>query len=127
MTFIKPLGANNEHPGYATLLNEEKGLSAYVNASYALNDNADLYATVLVGKNKAKNDSGSRFWVPDINGTHGNYIWNAAEGTLETYQHIFAPEETPDDARFFDADSVSYSAAFGIKGTFGDSNAANPS
>ena len=109
-------------PGYATLLNEEKGVSAYVNATYALNDTADLYATVLVGKHKAKNDSGSRFWVPDINGTHGNYIWNAAEGTLETYQHIFAPEETPDDGRFFDADSVSYSAAFGIKGTFGDSN-----
>jgi len=109
-------------PGYATLLNEEKGVSAYVNATYALNDTADLYATVLVGKHQAKNDSGSRFWVPDINGTHGNYIWNAAEGTLETYQHIFAPEETPDDARFFDADSVSYSTAFGIKGTFGDSN-----
>jgi outer membrane receptor protein involved in Fe transport len=109
-------------PGYATLLNEEKGVSGYLNGSFALGDSANLYATVLVGRNKARNDSGSRFWVPDINGTHGNYIWNANENTLETYQHIFAPEETPEDGRFFDADSESYSAAFGIKGTFGTSD-----
>lgn len=109
-------------PGYATLLNEEKGLSGYLNANFALNDNADLYASVLVGKNQGKNDSGSRFWVPDYNGTHQNYVWNATEGTLETYQRIFAPEETPEDARFFTSDSDSYSAAVGIKGTFGDSD-----
>jgi outer membrane receptor protein involved in Fe transport len=109
-------------PGYATLLNEEKGLSGYFNANFALNDNADLYAAVLVGKNQGKNDSGSRFWVPDYNGSHQNYVWNATESTLETYQRIFAPEETPEDARFFTSDSDSYSAAFGIKGTFGDSD-----
>jgi outer membrane receptor protein involved in Fe transport len=109
-------------PGYATLLNEESGLSGYFNANYALGDNADLYATVLVGKNKSKNDSGSRFWVPDYNGTHQNYVWNVAEGTLETYQRIFAPEEMPEEARFFTADSDSYSAAIGIKGTFGGSD-----
>jgi outer membrane receptor protein involved in Fe transport len=109
-------------PGYLSLLNEERGLSGYFNGTFALNDNTDLYATVLVGKNKAKNDSGSRFWVPDYNGTHQNYVWNVTESTLETYQRIFAPEEMPEEARFFDADSTSYSAAFGIKGTIGDSN-----
>lgn len=108
-------------PGYATLLNEERGLSGYFNGSFALSDTADLYATVLVGRNKARNDSGSRFWVPDYNGDHQNYVWNVAEGTLETYQRIFAPEETPDDGRFYTADSDSYTAAFGIKGSFGDS------
>jgi outer membrane receptor protein involved in Fe transport len=109
-------------PGYVSILNEEKGLSGYLNGSFALNDAADLYANVLVSKNRNRNDSGSRFWVPDYNGTHNNYVWNATESTLETYQRIFAPEEMPDDARFLTADSLSYSGAFGIKGTFGDSD-----
>lgn len=109
-------------PGYVSILNEERGLSGYLNGRFALNDDAELYATVLVGKNKAKNDSGSRFWVPDYNGTHQNYVWNSAEQTLETYQRIFAPEEMPEDARFYTADSESYSVALGVEGTFGDSN-----
>ena len=77
---------------------------------------------VLVGKNKANNDSGAHFWVPDYNGTHQNYIWNATEQTLETYQHIFAPEEQGRDGGFYDTNSTSYSAAFGIKGTIGSSD-----
>lgn len=109
-------------PGYVSILNEEKGLSGYLNGTFALNDNADLYANVLVSRNRDRNDSGSRFWVPDYNGTHNNYVWNATENTLETYQRIFAPEEMPDDARFLTANSLSYSTAFGIKGTFGDSD-----
>lgn len=113
---------SRKQPGYATLLNEEKGVSGYFNGNFALNDTTDLYATVLVGRNTAKNDSGSRFWVPDYNGTHQNYVWNATEQTLETYQRIFAPEEMPEEARFFEADSDSYSAAVGIKGTLGDSS-----
>ena len=109
-------------PGYVTLLNEEKGVSGYLSGTLHLNDNVDLYATVLVGKNKAVNDTGAHFWVPDYNGNTQNYIWNATERTLETYQRIFAPEEQGHDGGFYDADSNSYSAAFGIKGTFGDSN-----
>lgn len=106
--------------GYASLLNGEKGLAGYLNASFHLNDSAELYASVLVGRNEAENDSGSRFWVPDYNGTHGNYIWNATEQTLETYQRIFSPEEQ--GTTFFTTDARSYNAAFGIRGTFGDSD-----
>src|SRR5690606_7405672 len=109
-------------PGYATLLNEEKGLSGYFNGSFALNATTDLYATVLVGRNKAQNDSGSRSWPPDDNGSHQNYVWNDTEQTLETYQRIFAPEEMPEEARVDEADSDSYSAAFGIKGALGESD-----
>jgi outer membrane receptor protein involved in Fe transport len=109
-------------PGFTTLLNKEKGASAYFNGTYHLSDTADLYATVLVGKNKATNDIGAHFWIPDYNGTHFNYIWNATEQTLETYQHIFAPEEQGRGGGFYDTDSNSYSAAFGIKGTLGSSN-----
>ncbi|GAB3350229.1 TonB-dependent receptor plug domain-containing protein [Lysobacter tyrosinilyticus] len=108
-------------PGFATLLNEERGISAYLTSTYHLSDDDDLYATVLVGRNKAKNDSGSHFWVPDINGTHNNFIWNQTEQTLETYQRIFAPEEQGND-NFYDTDSDSYNVAFGIKGALGASN-----
>jgi len=107
-------------PGYSTLLNEERGLSAYLTSTYHLSDDDDLYATILVGRNQAKNDGGSHFWIPDINGTHNNYIWNATEQTLETYQHIFSPEEQ--GQTLYDTDSDSYNVALGIKGAFGNSN-----
>jgi outer membrane receptor protein involved in Fe transport len=107
-------------PGYATLLNEEKGVSGYLNSSFHVSDDAELYGTLLVSKNEAKNDGGSHFWVPDINGTHNNYIYNITENTLETYQHIFAPEEQGEDQNFFTSHALSYNFAFGLKGTFGD-------
>jgi len=107
-------------PGYATLLNEESGVSGYFNGTFDLNENASLYATVLYGVNKAKNDSGSRFWTANYNTNPDGYIWNATEQTLELYQHIFAPEEQ--GQTFYDTKSTSYNAAFGIQGTFGDSN-----
>ncbi len=106
-------------PGYATLLNEETGISGYFNSTYRLNDNANLYASVLYGENKAENDSGSRFWVPNYNAGTGGYIWNQTEQTLETFQHIFAPEEQ--GVTNFTTKSKSYSLAFGINGTIGDS------
>jgi outer membrane receptor protein involved in Fe transport len=110
-------------PSYATLLNEEKGLSGYLNGTFRLNDNADLYATVLVGRNEAVNDTGSHFWVPNYNDpAHQNLVWNIDENTLELFQHIFAPEEQGRDGGYYTAKSQSYSAAFGIKGTFGDSD-----
>lgn len=105
-------------PGYATLLNEEQGTSGYFNSTFHVGENADVYATLLVSRNEARNDSGSRFWVPDINGTTGNYIWNQTEQTLELYQHIFSPEEQ--GTTFFTTKALSYNAALGIKGTFAD-------
>ncbi|MEP6633128.1 MAG: TonB-dependent receptor [Luteimonas sp.] len=109
-------------PGYATLLNEEKGLAGYLNGTFHLNDNAEIYATLLVGRNEAISDSGSHFWVPNFNEpAKQNLIWNPDLGTLELYQHIFAPEEQGRDGGFYKAKSTSYSGAFGIKGTLGDS------
>ena len=109
-------------PGFVSLLNEERNLSGYFNGRFALGGNAEAYATVLLGKNRAKNDSGSRFWVPDYNGDTQNYVWNSAEQTLETYQRIFGPEEMPADARFLTVDSESYSVALGVQGRFGQGN-----
>ena len=91
-------------PGYATLLNKERDISTYLNANLRLNDSARLYGNLLFGVNKARNSSGNRFWYPNYNdGTQG-YIWNSAEQTLETYQHIFSPEES--GGNFFDAKST---------------------
>jgi hypothetical protein len=106
-------------PGYATLLNEESGVSAYFNSTYRLNDDANLYASVLYGQNTAKNDSGSRFWIPNYNDNTGGYIWNQAEQTLETYQHIFSPEEQ--GITNYTTKSRSYNFAMGVNGTIADS------
>lgn len=107
-------------PGYATLLNEEQGVSAYFNSNYRMGDNANFYTSVLYGKNEAKNDSGSRFWIPNYNDGTDGYIWNQTEQTLETYQHIFSPEEQ--GITNFTTDSRSYNIALGVNGTIGDSN-----
>ena len=109
-------------PGYATLLNDERGVSAYLNSSYRLTDDDELYASVLFGKYRAKNDGGSHFWIPDINGTHNNFIWNETEQTLETYQRIFSPEEQGPGENFYDTDSDSYNVAFGVRGAIGNSS-----
>jgi outer membrane receptor protein involved in Fe transport len=107
-------------PGYATLLNEEQGVSAYFNSNLRMGDNANFYTSVLYGKNEAKNDSGSRFWIPNYNDGTDGYIWNQTEQTLETYQHIFSPEEQ--GITNFTTDSRSYNIALGVNGTIGDSN-----
>ena len=106
-------------PGYATLLNEEQGVSAYFNSNYRMGDNANFYTSVLYGKNEAKNDSGSRFWIPNYNDGTDGYIWNQTEQTLETYQHIFSPEEQ--GVTNYTTDSRSYNIALGVNGTIGDS------
>ncbi|MEO8365285.1 MAG: TonB-dependent receptor [Pseudoxanthomonas sp.] len=106
-------------PGYATLLNEESGISGYFNSTFHLNDKASLYASVLYGENKAKNDSGSHFWYPNYNAGTQGYIWNSSLQTIETYQHIFSPEEQ--GLTTYDTKSKSYNFAVGINGTVGDS------
>jgi outer membrane receptor protein involved in Fe transport len=106
-------------PGYATLLNEESGVSAYFNSTYRIGDSANFYSSVLYGQNTAKNDSGSRFWTPNYNAGTGGYIWNQTEQTLETYQHIFSPEEQ--GITNYTTKSRSYNLAVGVNGTIADS------
>ncbi len=107
-------------PGNSTFLNDETGISAYLNANFALNDNAELYGSLLYGVNETESDGGSRFWVPDINGT-GGLIFDDRDFSLNLYQHIFSPEETGGATKFV-TESDSYNVALGIRGSFGDSN-----
>ena len=109
-------------PGYTTFLNDETGISAYLNANYSLNDNAEIYASLLYGVNETKSFSGSRFWSPNITGTSAfGYIWDDRDFSLNLYQHIFSPEESggPDN---YVTDSDSYNVALGIRGSLGDSS-----
>lgn len=109
-------------PGYVSILNEEKGASAYLSGNFALSDRADLYATLLVSRNKTVVDQGSRWWEPDYNNGRNGNIWNPVTETLEAYQHIFAPEEQGKDGGSYDSNSSSYSLALGIKGGIGASD-----
>ena len=106
-------------PGYTTFLNDEDNTAVYFNANYALSDNAELYASILYGWANTKTDSGSRFWVPDVNGSFG-VVFDDRDGSFTLYQHIFSPEETG-PANQYETTSNSYNAAFGVRGTFGDS------
>lgn len=108
-------------PGYASIMNKERSAAGYANLNYALSDNADLYATLLLNHSKTQSNSGSRFWQPSID-TSG-YIFNQLTGDLESYQHIFSPEETGNlDFNNERQTSDSYNIAAGIKGAIGQSN-----
>lgn len=110
---------SREEVGYTSFLNDEKSTSAYINANWTLNSNTELYSSLLYNVHKTQANSGSRFWVPDVNGTFG-YVWDDTEYSLNYYQHIFSPEETggPNNQIL---KSNSYNFAVGLRGTFGDS------
>lgn len=107
-------------PGYSTVLNGETGTTGYLNASFRLNDNAELYGVLLYGINTSKSNSGSRFWSPDVNGS-GGYVFDDRDGSLNLYQRIFSPEEVG-GFNNYTTRSHSYSTALGIRGSFGDSH-----
>ena len=107
-------------PGYATLLNDEESNAGYLNSNLRVNDNVELYGSLLVGVNKIESNGGSRFWSPDINGS-GGYIFDNATGGLDLYQHIFSPEETGGFNNAIDK-SRSYNIALGSRGSLGSSN-----
>ncbi|BDU14940.1 TonB-dependent receptor plug domain-containing protein [Lysobacter auxotrophicus] len=111
---------SREEVGYTTIMNKEQSIAGYLNAVYTLNDNAELYGTLLVNRDKSESNSGSRFWQPSTD--TGGFIVNADSGEFESFQHIFAPEETGDlDYNNERLTSDSYNFAAGIRGNFGAS------
>lgn len=106
-------------PGYTSLLNKDESLAGYFNATYAFSPNVELYGTLLVNEAKTESNSGSRFWQPSID--TGGFFLNADSGQFESYQKIFAPEETG-GTNFNNArdKSDSYNVAVGLRGGFGD-------
>ena len=115
-----------KEPGYATFLNEQEGASAYLNSNVALNENAELYFSLLFSDNRVESNSGSRFWVPDVNGDTINIIFDprAPDGQpFQSFQHIFSPEETGGRNTNNEInESQSYNVALGLNGAFGNSD-----
>lgn len=107
-------------PGFSTFLNQEESLAGYLNATYSFSPNVELYGTLLVNRTKTESNSGSRFWQPSID-TAG-FFFNQTSGAFESYQHIFAPEETGDISFNNQRDTTdAYNVAVGLRGGFGDS------
>ncbi|UOF14717.1 TonB-dependent receptor [Lysobacter capsici] len=111
---------SREDVGYATVMNRKRDISGYLNASYPLNDKTELYGTLLIGRNKSEANPGTRIWTT-AEATNGLFL-NDVSGQFETYQRIFAPEETGDvDANNERQTSDSYNLALGSRGGIGDS------
>ena len=108
-------------PGYTTLMNSNHSGSAYVSSQFRLNDNAELYATVLYNINSKDSYAGPfyNFWSPNNFG----YFVNANTGTFQYLYETFSPEETGSLAagatHFL---GRSYNAYGGIKGTLGQTD-----
>ncbi|OWB25584.1 TonB-dependent receptor [Xanthomonas oryzae pv. oryzicola] len=108
-------------PGYSSILNKERSASGYANLSYAFNDNAELYATLLLNGTKVEVNGRSQYWQTSAD-TDGLF-YNQNTQQLETYQRIFAPEETGNlDFNNNRQTADSYNLALGMKGGLGGSN-----
>lgn len=107
--------------GYSTLQNSKKGISGYLTASYQLNENAELYGTLLYSAQKQKFYAGPNYnwWAPD----NGNYVVNANTGTFDFYEKIFAPEEIGGQLANSNKEVANmYTGDIGVRGNFGSSN-----
>ncbi|PPU56989.1 TonB-dependent receptor [Xanthomonas dyei] len=113
--------SSRTEPGYASILNKERSASGYANLSYAFNDNTELYSTVLLNRTKVEVNSGPRFW--QTSSDTGGFFYNGDSQQLESYQRVFAPEETGNNNFNNDRQTAdSYNIALGLKGGLGASN-----
>ncbi|HEX7370550.1 MAG TPA: TonB-dependent receptor [Rhodanobacteraceae bacterium] len=107
--------------GYSTLMNKKQDASGYVNFTYQLTPNAQLFGSLLYDYQKQRFYAGPNYnwWAPD----GGNYIWNPADQQLELYEKIFSPEEIGGPLANADNQIAHmYNGDFGIRGSFGDSD-----
>lgn len=108
--------------GYATILNKQKSATGYLNATYSVNSNTQVYANILYNVTNTQFTGGPYFWGGDFNAGNG-YILNADTGEFEKFQHIFAPEEIGNWKLYGTRDlERTYNAWTGVKGSIGDSN-----
>ena len=111
---------SREEPGYTTILNKDESATGYLNATYDVTDNSELYASLLYNYDHTSFNSGSRFWSTSID--TGGFFVNANTGQFELFQKIFAPEETGRHTNDEHVISHSYNVAFGARGGMGASN-----
>jgi|SRR5690348_387683 outer membrane receptor protein involved in Fe transport len=107
--------------GYATILNQQKSGTGYLNATYSVNDNTQIYGNVLYNVSSTGFTGGPYFWEgsPDP----GSYFVNGTTGEFEILQHIFAPEEIGGWQQYGTRDlEHTYNAWVGVKGSMGNSD-----
>jgi outer membrane receptor protein involved in Fe transport len=113
----------------ASLLNKSLNANGYLNMSYRLSDNAELYGDVLYGFSNQTINTGPLYWayfnplLTQSSNTFSGVFWDNSIGDFASIQRYFSPEETggTDGA----ADHIrtrQYNADFGIRGNFGESD-----
>lgn len=117
----------SDNPGYATIRNEKENITGYLNLTYKLNSDHEMYATAIVTDSETSFDTGTHFWQGsnggEDNGFGEEYIINTAGpdntglgGQIELWQRIFSPEEVNDNANHLFEDSVDFT--LGARGEF---------
>ncbi len=115
-------------PGYTTLMNSDHNASGYLSAHYRLNQDAEIYGTLLYNYDSKISYAGPffNFWEPNINGVggvQGGIIFNANTGTYQNMFETFSPEEAGGlGAGATTYINRSYNFWGGIKGSIGSSN-----
>jgi outer membrane receptor protein involved in Fe transport len=113
-------GSDTEY-GYSTLLNKKKNYSGYVNLTYQINNNTQLFGSLLYADQKQRFYAGPNYnwWAPD----NGGFIWNANTQTFDLYEKLFSPEEIGGPLANADNQHARmYNGDIGIRGSFGDSS-----
>lgn len=107
--------------GHSTILNQQKSATGYLNATYSLNSNTQLYANVLYNVSTTRYTGGPYFWETSID--TGGYIWNTNTQEFQLLQHLYAPEEIGNWNLYGTSDlERTYNAWAGVKGSIGESN-----
>lgn len=117
-------GSNYDY-GNTTLLNGSKAANGYVNLTYRLNDNAEVYAEVLASVTKQKLNDGPPFWsyfnqdlVQSAN-TFSGVFWDNSRQDYESIQRYIAPEEMGSaDANDEKIYTRQYDVNVGMRGEF---------
>ncbi|MBS0460096.1 MAG: TonB-dependent receptor [Proteobacteria bacterium] len=132
-------------PGYRTLKNGKESVQFYAHSTYDFNDNAQLYADVLLSHEKVKYHVGSNYtwwgtsqkWGyffdprigtgvadalgPDICGTDPACLASLPAGDLLNLQRAFTPEDMGDWKQTMGRNvSSSYAVTLGVNGTLGE-------
>lgn len=113
----------------ASLLNGSVNVNGYVNLTYRLNDNAELYADMLYGFSKQTINPGNMFWsfanpaLAQSSNSFSNVFWDNTLQNFESIQRFFAPEETGGLGGMADhIRTRQYNTDIGIRGNLGQSN-----
>ncbi|HET7930164.1 MAG TPA: TonB-dependent receptor [Rhodanobacteraceae bacterium] len=114
---------------HVSLLNRSLNVNGYLNLTYQLNDNAELYGDVLYGFSKQGINGGPSvysYYNPGLSQSANAYasiFFDPDVGDFRSVQRYIAPEEMGgSDGNLDRIRTRQYNADFGIRGNFGDSS-----